>query len=552
MGNDSRMPSMQGKPVSDDARLEVFNLWERGAISGSDVAGSKELRNILRDLTRKSLFFCAKAVLGYTKLTKQSHLYVCQRTQDFTSKRQLVLMPRGTYKSTIRTKAFPLWVLFNDPQKTILIANQTTENAEGFLLEIEQQLEGRNDMVNWLFPEYIKPGSSWRPWSSSRMTIPCREGTSGTPSVTAAGCGTRLESRHFDIIDPDDLIGTEAMKSEPEMLAAELWHDGLESLFVTPFTGISRESGTRYGGNDFYGKLKKDKRYETIEIAGETQNPRTAVFPDILPLETLDQIKTKNYMLYRLWYMNDATNPELLEFKPDWLQRYMLLSDDERGPIAALPDGRKIPVSEMDVVIVIDPAGSGDMNTNTRDVVRRSKAVLSNNAVVCWGLTGEGDYIKLDSWVGRASGDNPELEVCKHILSMWRQWHGYCRMSYLESFGAQGAIKTVFNMLCNEVGESYPMELIPKGLQQAKIVRIRGNIGGPAQNKKIYIRPSHTQFEEEFVHFPNYDTLDDIDASSWAIQFLRQPTSSLEHEQMMRKDREYKELRARHVGICGY
>jgi hypothetical protein len=546
------MQSVQGKPVSDDARLEVFNLWERGDISGSDVAGSTELRNILRDLTKKSLYFCCKGVLGYTSLTKQSHLYVCQRTQDLTQKRQLVLMPRGTYKSTIRTKGFPIWMLFNDPQKTMLIANQTTENAEGFLLEIEQQFEGRNDMINWLFPEYIKPGERWRPWSASRMVIPCRTGTSGTPSITAAGCGTRLESRHFDILIPDDLIGTEAMKSEPEMLGAELWHNSLESLFVTPYTGISRESGTRYSGNDFYGKLKKDPRYETIEITAETQNPRTAVFPEILPLEVLDQIKRTNYMLYRLWYMNDATSPELLEFKPDWLQHYMLSKSEENEPIAVLPDGRSILVSDMDVVISIDPAGSGDMATQTTDIVRKSKATKSNNAVVCWGLSGEGDYIKLDSWVGRTQGDNPELELCKHILEMWRSWKGYCRTSYLESFGAQGAIKTVFNMLCKAVGETYPMELIPKGLQQAKTVRIRGNLGGPAQNKKIYIRPGHTQFEEEFIHFPNYDTLDDIDASSWAIQFLRKPTSSMEAEQTGRKDREYRELRRKCVGVCGY
>ncbi len=546
------MSDLQGKLVSDDARLDVFTMWEQGKLSGSDIAGSKELRNILRDLAKRSLFFFCKGIFGYTKLTKASHLYVCQRTQDFTSKRQLILMPRGTYKSTIRTKGFPGWVLVNDPQKTMLIANQTTENAEMFLMEIEQQFDGRNDMVNWLFPEYVKPGDKWKPWSAERMTIPCRQGASGTPSITAAGCGTRLESRHYDIIIPDDLIGTEAMKSEPEMLGAELWHDGLESLFVTPFTGISRESGTRYSANDFYGKLKKDTRYEVIEITAETQNPRTAVFPDILPLTTLDEIKRKNYMLYRLWYMNDVTNPELLEFKPEWLQRYMLLSDEVDGPVAALPDGRRIPVREMDVIIVIDPAATGDMTVNARDVVRKTKATKSNNAVVCWGLSGEGDYVKLDSWVGRTAGENPELELCKHVLEMWRTWRGYCRTSYLESFGAQGTIKTVFNMLCASVGESYPMEFIPRGMTQAKIVRIRGNMGGPAQNRKIFIRPGHTQFEEEFIHFPNYDTLDDIDASSWAIQFLRKPMSDMDVAQWHRKDQEYRDLRIKMVGACGY
>jgi hypothetical protein len=546
------MSDVSGKPVSDDARLEVFNLWEAGKLSGSDVAGSPELKEIMRDLSKKSLFFFAKAVLGYDRLTKLSHLHICQRTQDMTQLRQLVLMPRGTYKTTIRTKAFPLWYLLYNPDGTILIANQTSDNAESFVIEMEQHLEGRNPMLCWLFPEYIKPGDRFKPWSSDRFTVPCRQRISGAPSVRAVGCGTRVESWHGDVIIPDDLVGTEAMKSEPEMLSAELWHDGLESLYIEPHTGISRMSGTRYGMKDIYSKILRDNRYECITI--EAINPETGEpnFPDILPLKTLEGIKQTNYMYYRLWYMNDARNPEILDFKVSDLKRYQLVEGNMHIPMCEIPGVKKVAVTDMDVVISVDPAGSGDAIASRMDIVRKVKAVKSNNAITIWGRDGDGDNFGLDMWAGRFAGDNPELQLCRKLLDFCRRWKGLFRTVYLESFGAQGAIMTIFKMLCNDVGESYPITLIPRGIQTAKLVRIRGNLGGPAQNGKVYIRAGHVQFEEEYASFPESPTLDLLDASSWALELLKQPMSGREeayHEEQVER---YHEDRMRALGVCGY
>lgn len=546
------MSDIDRKPVPDEQRVEVFDLWEAGRLSESDVTGSKELRNVLRDLARKSLFFFAKGVLGYTKLTKMSHLYICQRTQDLTQKRQLVLMPRGTYKTTIRSKAFPLWYLINNPDGTILIANQTSDNAESFVLEMEQHLEGRNPMMCWLFEEYIKPGDRFKPWSQDRFTVPCRGKISGAPSVRAVGCGTRVESWHGDVIIPDDLVGTEAMKSEPEMLSAELWHDGLESLYIEPHTGISRMSGTRYGMKDIYAKILKDQRYECITI--EAINPETGDpnFPDILPLSTLEGIKQTNYMYYRLWYMNDARNPEILDFKVSDLKRYQLVEGAMNVPMATIPDVKKVPVTQMDVVITVDPAGSGDAVAAKLDVVRKVKATKSNNAITVWGRDGDGDNFALEMWAGRFAGDNPELQLCRKLLEIARKWKGLFRTIYLESFGAQAAIMTIFNMLCAEVGEYYPITLIPRGIQTAKLVRIRGNLGGPAQNGKVYTRAGHVQFEEEYASFPESATLDLLDASAWAMELLKKPMSSREEVQQQEEIQRYQNARLQSVGICGY
>ncbi|MGC9445207.1 MAG: hypothetical protein ACP5E9_09830 [Candidatus Methanospirareceae archaeon] len=77
------------------------------------------------------LFQFARAILDYPLLQEDPHHAWCTEL-DRRHKRSLWLEPRHTFKSTVFTKAYPIWRLFREPDLRILIVNATAENAEAF------------------------------------------------------------------------------------------------------------------------------------------------------------------------------------------------------------------------------------------------------------------------------------------------------------------------------------------------------------------------------------------------------------------------------------
>jgi hypothetical protein len=334
------------------------------------------------------------------------------------------------------------------------------------------------------------------------------------------------------------------------MLDAIIWHDGIESLFISPQTGIEIMSGTRWDLADIYQTIIDNPNYKVVCKPAEDIQTGELFFPELLDKKTLHNIKTTNYALYMSQYMNDPENPEVLEFRREWLKEYMLIKT-ENGPACEL-NGEQFLVKDMDVVLAVDPAATGDIQRNVIDELKKGRSQKSNNAVGLWGLHGSGKFFLLDLWTGRALGENPEMQLAQKMIDMFRRWKGYIRTGILEAFGAQAAIITVFKMMLAGTGESYPIKEAPKGSTRAKKVRIRAYLGGPAQEKLIAIRPGHDQFRYEFGKFPQSDMLDTLDMSVWAFQELRRPKTPVEQTVASRKSRQANQRRVRMIGRSGY
>lgn len=515
---------------ANDLRDEVSELRDTDSVQGSSGGDQQEeIRQYFRRKCRSSLYFLAKAVLGYSDLRTHPHKELADFIQDLSNKRTLDLYPRGTYKTTIGTIAFSIWYLLNYPNHYILIANQTASKAERMLLEIESHLDGGNPIMNWLFPEFIKPSPRHKPWNSSEMMLPntARTVRSGTPSIMTIGVGGKAESLHFHVIINDDLIGEKAMESETVMLDAIAWHDYSVSLFVSPRHGVERMHGTRWSMSDIYSVVLRDPEYESIVRPAKDPKTGELLFPELLDEETLRKIRDRNFAVYMSQYMNDPSNPEALDFNINWLQRYRLLNDPKRGPYC-LADGEKHYVDEMDVILAIDPAGSGDVETNVAEAAKRGRAKKANNAIVIWGTHGTGKKFLLDVWTGRGHGENPEYEIAKKTLDLFVRWRGFVRRGYVESYGAQRALITVFDMVCRQHGQRFRLEEIGRENQKAKKVRIRTYLGTPAQNGDLYVRNVHDQFIHEFSQFPQSDTFDTLDATAWAMSKLTEPGTPVE------------------------
>lgn len=549
---------------TDNSRADVQELQGDNSLQGgnyiadgegSDSAASaeviEEIRQKYRKLAQKSLYFLCKAVLGYKDLTLHTHWEYAKFIQDLSNRRTLDLMPRSTFKTSIGTIGFVLWLLINNPNLLMLLVNQTAGNAERMLLEIEAHLDGSNPMMVWLFPEMIRPHAKYQPWSSSRMTVPNRTILSGTPSVMAIGVGGKAESLHFHVILKDDLIGRAAMQSNLVMQDAIAWNDFSEALFINPTTDIERIHGTRWGLDDLYSLLIDDPHYEKF-LRKAILDDGTLFFPERLGYETLRKIRDNNFLVFMSQYQNDPVASENLDFKKDWLVYYQMGHDNETDEYFCRIDEQDFWVKDMVVHLIVDPASSGDLDMDIGKALKRGRLVKANNAVVVVGAHPSGRWFILDLWTGRGKGENPELQVAEKILEMAMRWRGYVRKGWVEAFGAEGALITVFNMLCKDRNYHFLLEKIPRGQKKAKPVRIRSAIGPVAGSGLLCVRSMQDQFVLEYSQFPQSTTFDTLDAVTWALLQIPKPRSIVKGKAMKEEKVRAKRLRLRSIGRSGY
>ena len=550
------MPEVQfAANVSNGTRDEVHRLWERGELSASDVQHDKQVRQSLRDRAKTSLYFWTKGVLGYDLLIPRVHKPYAAFLENLENRFTLDILPRGIFKTTIGTIGFASHRFINDPDTTILITNQTFGNASRFLEEIENHFEGANYMVNWLFPEFVRTSNAVKPWSGEKMMLPGtkhggpRTSLSGTATVTALGLGAKAESQHYDIIINDDLIGRKHMTSALEMAEAISWHEYSISLSKLPNKLIERVHGTRWGMNDLYGELMKMPQYKTFIMPARDRETGEPTIPELLDDETLRFLRDKNYLVYMSQYMNDPVNDEALDFNRETLRRYRLIKTD-RGPACEV-DGTKYYVEDMNCGLFVDPASSGDIELRAAEQLKRGRAVKANNAVGIWGVHSTGKWFLLDLWTGRGRGKNPELEVVTHMLELGMRWRGYVRRGYLEAYGAEGALITLFDQMAKKHGFALRVEPVGRSDNRKKPVRIRSYIGPAAMNGDIHVREHHTKFIEEYSQFPQSINFDTLDMTAWAFATLRPPRTEAEGqvaEEQVRSIMRQRRMKLRRTG----
>jgi len=542
------MSKVSSLNAADPIWNEVRQLWDSGGISKSDI-GDKELKEFLKKIAGQSLYFFTKGVLGYKDLTKRTHKPIADKIQDMSIRKLLTILPRGCFKTTIGTIAFPLWVLLTkDPNFTWLIVNQAAENAERFLLEIELHIDGSNELVNWLWPRAIKPGDRFGPWSSKKMKFPMSTVLSSTPSIQAIGVGGSPESKHVGGIIKDDLIGREAMFSEAIMEEAISWDDYSVSLLKEPEKGLERMYGTRWGNRDLYYYKMKDPEYE-VQYYDSINPDGTAFFPERISLDFLRKLREHNYLLYASQYRNNPSDKSVVDFNVDWLN-YFLLKEINGEPVAVM-NGKQYRIKDMDIVITMDTAASGDIDKNIVKMVRRSNTTRSNNAITTVGIHPSGYVFLLDLWWGRAVGENPELQIAEAFLKMAQKWYNYARRGYVEAYGAHGAIITIYNMLCKKMDFYFRLDPVRGTGRKSKVVRIRTLVGGYANEKLICVRPGHDKFVEEFADFPTGQN-DTLDAFAYAIQQIRKMIPEERAEVVKAEYKKRKHARLALVGRGGY
>lgn len=497
-----------------------------------------EMKETNRLLGLKSLYFFETAILGWSKIQVTPHKELTDFIQQVPptypnrKRRKVVLIPRDTFKSTIGSKSFPLWILIQPEfcglpglEHRILLWSHSSENAKKQIKSIRQQIE-RNQTLRWLYPEII-PDISRTTWTDSNLLFP-RQGSYGEDTIEAAGIDTHLVSRHYTLQIKDDLEDKASYESAAVREKVKDSYKAAEALFVDEREAYDLLIGTRWGHDDVYNDILTNEReaYEFLvrplhwrrseledDIRESKENKTPPIwdmdpdtfapdphktyyfFPELFPEESCRRIRAKQgSFMYSMLYLNNPKNPELAEFKENDF-RYFIF-DDVGNILIEQEDGSKevIPFDETKRVLFWDPAMSD-----------RDKKKNARNAMVVMLRDKLGRLFLAEAW---AEFRDPTL-----LFSRYVGYHQRYRIhtAVIEDVGFQRTLKFPLFHTMRQV--QYTFSVNEQAPIANKEVRIRTLIPFVEQHF-LYIKRGLRDFVEEAKGFPLFPLRDLLDAAA--------------------------------------
>lgn len=436
-------------------------------------------------------------VLGFRDLTPELHRPVCEFVQDMKTKRALLVLPRGHFKTTISTISYSIWLLINNPNERIIICGSTSTNAERFLSAIRQAFEN-NEMFRWAFPELIPDFASRNTnWNQSSITIP-RSKRYPDPSVDTIGVGGKVAGRHTTVKLGDDIIGEQASKNVEEMKKILEWHELSESLLESPDVNIDRQSCTRWHHTDDVAGyiMAKDKRYKTmIRAAIEDGKP---IFPQRFNMPMLEEMRTRKPRIFSTQYMNQPLNEEDLDFRVEWLKYYSVGAE---GKIIPSDGTQPTFVQDLQIYLRLDPALSSDPES-------------CRSAFVVDGIDSK-DRVYLLEVVAKRLDPPGIIDELFRLNKRWKP-----TAVAIEEVLFQRVLKYWLLKEATRRGITIPIRPLKTSTQRSKDERIRG-VSPYFAGGMVYILKGQTDFIEEYSTFPLGHTVDILDAFSYGPQMWR-------------------------------
>lgn len=238
------MKKVSTYPLSED-QSEVEEAWREKHAS----------------LYRNHLYPTCKHLLGYKDMTWGTHGEMI-KALEAGSRRKLIVMPRGTFKSSIGVVGYAIWKLLQNPNERILIDSEIYSNSKNFLREIKAHLTSTR--VTDLFG----PFKSDTNWNEGEITIRQRTQAYKEASITCGGIGTVKVGQHFSIIIADDMnSGNNSLT--PENCKKVISHYQMNTAILEP-DGIYVVIGTRYNQLDIIGHILENEIPLTLPGAVDT------------------------------------------------------------------------------------------------------------------------------------------------------------------------------------------------------------------------------------------------------------------------------------------
>ena len=491
-----------------------------------------DLRGDLATAASNDLFLFASGVLQYKDMTVHTHGALCTFMDSNPARFKHVEMPRDHLKTSVVTIANNLRRVTKDTNIRILLANETSTNAERFLSAMRQHAES-NRVFRALYSSIIpKDTKVSKQWNNQELRFK-REWIGPEPTIDTMGMTGAVTSRHFTHIAIDDPISEDAVKSPLVMKDVITRISKIMTLMVNPNEDTFDLVGTRWAFADVYShfmELYRDKMALFIRGAVEDGEP---IWPERFSHETLAQMRADmGEYAFSALMMNNPRNADLQNFNVDDLRFWGPALGRSDRLMLHRPDGTTTEVlfEDLDIMVAVDPAASETLASD-------------RNAVVVVGTTKIGDVVVLDTWAKRCS----PLDVIEHLFEVKHVWHP--RVFGIEGVAYQKVLKVFLKAEAARRGEYFNVvELKPGGRNKPHIKGLQP----VAATGHLYIRPTDHLLRNELADWPLGKHDDTPDALAMSMQMWRglaSPNRWIKYKesetQLLRRMRR----QARHAGI---
>jgi predicted phage terminase large subunit-like protein len=435
--------------------------------------------------SERSFYYFARFILGYDLLP--IHKELCDFLQDCYEKGDdaLVLWPRGTFKTSVGSQAFPTWLAaVREHNVRILLDSEVLSNSEWNLGVISGHF-ARNKRLRYIWGDQVDKAR----WNKSTIYVSSRtDEILKEPTVATASLESVEVGPHWDAIIVDDPHSEKNSNTKDQI---DLVEKHLRLLYPMAQSRPPKRApififGTRWQDLDLYGRVIEGEfgTFRTF-IRGAYLDNGELFCKELLPETKLTELKKKLGDLFSCQYLNDPLpSGENQAFKRESF-RYRAESLCDK------------------VFIYIDPAISED-------------STACDTAIVVGGLDKENNLEIVDYM----SGIWPAHQSWRNIELMINKWESKLIALGFETNAFQRLFKTEFELFMKRKNKFY--RTIGVNHRQGKDQRIL-TLQPRYQAGAVYHKPwmKNSDLEEQLLKFPRGRRMDLIDAEAGLLEMCK-------------------------------
>ncbi len=249
----------------------AFNVISERALNWElfDKLSPREKILATKELFRRSLYHTAKSLLGYKEINHRTHDGTIRALKAKT-KRKLIVLPRGCFKSSIGSVAYPINLLINDWNERILLDSEIYSNSKNFLREIKSHLESER------FKLFFGQSRNDTCWNEGEILVNQRTKIYKEASITASGIGAEKTGQHYSTIICDDL-NSPSNSSTQEGRDKVIQHYRYLTSILEP-EGTLVVIGTRYSELDIPGFILRNEVEDEVSVEAEQRSEPQTVY----------------------------------------------------------------------------------------------------------------------------------------------------------------------------------------------------------------------------------------------------------------------------------
>ena len=400
---------------------------------------------------------------------------------------KLLMLPRGSFKSSIGSNTLVLWLLWHNPNLRVMIDSETLSNSKLYLAGIKDMMENHKLLkiictdekgVYALEPNRKTSGG----FTEDQMILLNRTSLGQKePSIFCAGVDNARTGLHPDIIIMDDLVSERNVGTNVQLSKVKDHYKFSISLLEPG--GLHLIIGTRYHMADLYGDLIDNKSFDTLIRPAVDENGKL-YFPQRLDKERLDTLRiAQGSAIFNCQYMLNPIDDSLATFRRETIQYY-----------------KELPEFVVKYITV--------------DLAISQKETADYTVVMCCGLTKDKKLYVLEYDRGHYL---PE-QTKNAIFAMYERHDDLCKAVGIETVFFQ---KTMIYTLKEEMRKRCMyMPLKELKADKDKLRRIRA-LQPLFENRDVYIRRDMHELEIELAEFPKSSRDDLLDAMAYVLQLMR-------------------------------